>query len=144
MPIGRSSAGSIHWENEANGKEWFGRMTPHSETDGIYGTRGTVGDFLDQQGVAPYFEIIALYRAVYDRMVDCLENLDPTALERRQDRQNDIEETEAGLTASSWIDVDKTVAEFCEARKRPIPESADIQGAVVLHIEAIDAWIASL
>jgi hypothetical protein len=50
--------------------------------------------------------------------------------------------TASGLAASPWIDIDKTVAAFCKANLRPLPD--DIEGAVAVHIEAIDAWIASL
>jgi len=46
------------------------------------------------------------------------------------------------MAASPWIDIDKTVAEFCKANGRPIPK--DIDGAVAVHIEAINSWVASL
>jgi Fe-S-cluster containining protein len=127
---------------DLEGRESFGRAIPHPETAGIYGMDGTVADFLDQQGIAPYFAMKDRYNAVYHRMVDALERLDPEELDRHLSRREAIDETEPGLAASPWIDIDLTVAEFCKANARPVP--ADIEGLVVVHIEAIEAWIASL
>src|SRR4030095_17242921 len=50
-------------------------MTPHPKTEGIYGAGATVGDYLDQQGAAPFFEMGDRYGAVYQRMVDQLKSL---------------------------------------------------------------------
>ena len=127
---------------DADGQESFGCLAPHPQTAGIYGTSATLTDFLDKQGVAPFFEIGDRYGEVYQRMVDALENLDADELDRRADRRSDVEETASGVAASPWIDIDKTVAEFCKARRRPIPD--DIDELVAVHIEAIDAWVASL
>lgn len=127
---------------DAEGRESFGQMAPHPETAGIYGTGATVADFLDQQGIAPYFDMSDRYNAVYRRMVDVLESLEPEELDRRADRREAIDKTEPGVAASPWIDIDLTVTEFCKANARPVP--ADIEGAVAVHIEAIEAWIASL
>jgi Fe-S-cluster containining protein len=121
--------------------ESFGHLTPHPKTAGVYGTSATVGDYLDQQGIAPFFEMGDRYGAVYERMVSRLEGLESEEIDRRPSRRSDVDETEPGLAASPWIDVDKTVTEFCKANRRPIPD--DIDGAVAIHIEALDSWIAS-
>lgn len=68
--------------------------------------------------------------------------LDPDELDRRPERRNDVEETASGLAASPWIDIDRTVAEFCQANQRPLP--GDIENIVATHIEAIESWIGSL
>jgi Fe-S-cluster containining protein len=127
---------------DADGHESFGHMTPHPKTEGIYGTSATLADYLDKQGVAPFFEMGDRYAAIYQRMLDVLESLDSDELEKRSDRRKDVEETASGIAASPWIDIDKTVAAFCKANRRPIPD--DIGGVVAVHIEAINAWIASL
>ena len=69
-------------------------------------------------------------------------SLDADELERRPNRRKDVEETAAGVAASPWIDIDRTVADFCKANGRPIPK--DVDGTVTVHIEAINAWVASL
>jgi hypothetical protein len=101
-----------------------------------------VAAYLDQQGVAAFFDMGDRYRAVYQHMLDRLGSLDAEELERRPSRRRDVDETPPGLAASAWIDIDRTVADFCEAQGRPIP--ADIEGTVAVHIEAVEAWIASL
>jgi Fe-S-cluster containining protein len=127
---------------DAEGNESFGRLTPHPKTEGIYGASATVIDYLQQQGAAPFFDMGDRYGAVYQRMVDVLEGLDADELDRRPDRRKEVEDTVAGVAASPWIDIDKTVAGFCKANGRPVPE--DIEGAIAVHIEAINAWVASL
>jgi uncharacterized protein len=127
---------------DSEDRERFGRMEPHPETAGVYGTSTTVADFLDQQGVGPFFEMSERYEAVYQRMLEVLESLDPQEFERRTNRRDAVDEIEPGVAASPWLDIDRTVAEFCQANARPVP--ADIEGTVAVHIEAIEAWIASL
>jgi hypothetical protein len=46
------------------------------------------------------------------------------------------------LSTISWIDVAKTVAAYCKAQGRPIPE--EIEETVVVHIETIEQWISEL
>jgi Fe-S-cluster containining protein len=72
---------------DPEGNESFGHLTPHPNTEGIYGNSATVADYLDQQGVAPFFAMGDRYGAVYRRMVDVLENLDADELERRPNRR---------------------------------------------------------
>ena len=38
-----------------DGDESFGHLEPHPQTAGIYGTKGTVDDYLTSQGLPPYF-----------------------------------------------------------------------------------------
>ena len=127
---------------DPDGNESFGHLTPHPKTEGIYGTGATVADYLDKQGVAPFFAMADRYGAVYQRMVDVLWSLDPDELDRRPDRRKDVEETASGMAASPWIDIDRTVADSCQANQRAVPD--DIENTVATHIEAIESWIASL
>jgi len=92
--------------------------------------------------VEPFFEMGNRYGAVYAKMVDVLDHLDPDELDRRPDRRKNVEETASGTAASPWIDIDKTVADFCDANRRTAPD--DIEGAVAMHIEAIESWVVSL
>jgi uncharacterized protein len=127
---------------DPDGRESFGHLTPHPNTSGIYGTSATVAAYLDKQGAAPFFEMGKSYGAVYQRMVDVLGSLDPEELDRRPSRRNEVDEKAPGLAASTWIDIDKTIADFCKVHRRPVPD--DLEGAIAVHIEAIESWIASL
>ncbi len=126
----------------AEGRERFGHMAPHPQTAGIYGTGATVADYLEQQGLAPFFDMSDRYEALYWRMLDVLERLDADELARRAERREAIDETEPGVAVSAWTDIDRTVAEFCQARGRTVPQ--DIDGLVAVHIEAVEAWLAAL
>ena len=61
-------------------------------------------------------------------MLDRLERLDVDELDRRPSRPNDVDETEAGVAAYPWIDIDQAIAESCKTDRRPMPD--DIEGAV--------------
>ena len=127
---------------DPDGRESFGHLTPHPKTKGSYGTSATVADYLDEQGVAPFIEMGDRYGVVYQRMVEVLGSLDPEELDRRSSRRDDVDEKAPGLAASSWIDIDKTIADFCKLHRRPVPD--DLEGVIAVHIEAIESWLASL
>lgn len=121
---------------EADGRETFGDMPPHPQTEGVYGTDATVDDYLRAQGVAPYLEAGDRYGALYRRM--------EAALARRSEAAGGLEpiEVRADEPLSSWLDVDATVAAYCAARGLPIPTGLD--DTVTLHIRAVEAWLESL
>jgi hypothetical protein len=127
---------------DPDGDESFGHLIPHPQTAGVYGTRGTVADYLDSQGLAPYFAMGDRYGAVYDRMVAVLERLDPDEGERRAERRAEVDEMDAGSLASAWMDVDAAVGAYCRSRSLPVPET--VEGLVDRHIEAIEAWLTEL
>jgi len=103
---------------------------------------GTVGDYLDAQGLAPYFAMGDRYGVVYDRMVDLLERLAPAESERRAERRAEVDEMDAGAVATSFFDVDATVADYCRARGLTVP--TDVAGLIDFHIRAITAWLDEL
>ncbi len=126
---------------DPHGNETFGHLAPHPETAGVYGAEGLVADYLEKQGVAPFFAMGDRYGAVYAKMIDKLESLDPDELQRRTDRRKQVEAMASGSAASPWIDIDKTVAGFCDAKGRTAPGT--IEGSVAMHIEAIELWVES-
>lgn len=73
------------------GVESFGHLMPHPQTAGVYGTSGVVQDYLDQQGLAPFFAMSDRYGAVYQRMVDLLATLDPGECDKRTERRAEID-----------------------------------------------------
>jgi Fe-S-cluster containining protein len=123
-----------------DGAESFGHLTPHPKTEGLYGTSGTVQDYLDHQQLAPFFEMSERYGKLYQRMIDMLEKLDPDELDRRAERRAAVDELPAGTLASVWVDIDATIA----ASGPPRPENfVDIDESIDDHIKAIEVWIDS-
>ena len=124
----------------AGGEESFGHMTPHPQTAGVYGKAGTVQGYLDNQGLAPFFDMSERYGKLYQRMVDVLEKLDPDELDRRRERRAAVDELPAGTIASMWVDIDATIAESS-------PNTGDRMGideVVDRHIKAVEAWLTAL
>jgi uncharacterized protein len=125
------------------GEESFGHLEPHPQTAGVYGTNGTVQDFLTAQGLAPYFEMGDRYGVVYDRMAAVLERFDPSEdVDRRTERRAEIDELDAGTLATAWFDIDATVGAYCREHSLPIPTEVD--ALVDLHVAAMTAWLDAL
>jgi uncharacterized protein len=127
---------------DPDGNESFGHLEPHPQTAGVYGDRGTVADYLEAQGLAPYFAMGDRYGTVYERMVDLLERMAPAESARRAERRAEVDEMDAGAIASSFFDVDATVAEYCRARNLAVPDAID--PLIDLHIAALNAWLTDL
>ena len=126
-----------------DGDESFGHLTPHPQTAGIYGSAGTVQDYLNSQGLAPYFAMAHRYGELYDRMVAVLERFDPEeGVDRRTERRAEIDELDPGILATAWFDIDATVGAYCRERALPIP--TDIDALVDLHLKAVGTWLDAL
>jgi uncharacterized protein len=124
---------------DENGVEKVGHARPHPETEGVYGEKSTVNDYFEAQGVTLFLEISRKYRKLYDLMLDHLENMDESELEKRSSRRKDVDETEAGIAASPWVDIDLVVNDYCKLKSKAIPTNID--DLVTLHIEAVENWI---
>lgn len=125
------------------GDESFGHLEPHPQTAGVYGTNGTVNDFLKSQGLPPYFAMGDRYGDLYDRMVAIMERLDPTEnTERRAERRAEIDELDPGTMATAWLDIDASVGAYCRERGLTVP--TDIDALVDLHLKAVGAWLDTL
>jgi hypothetical protein len=96
-----------------------------------------IQNYLDQQQLAPFFEMSERYSLLYQRMVDMLEKLDPDELDRRSERRAAIDELPPGTLTSLWVDIDATVGGVSST-------GTGIEDAVDFHIGAIDAWLDSL
>ena len=66
-PLGRHLSG--------DGDEWFFRMTPHPDTEGVYGDDGSVADYLASQGALPFMDAADRYMAVFRRYWRVLESM---------------------------------------------------------------------
>jgi Fe-S-cluster containining protein len=126
-----------------DGDERFGHLEPHPQTAGLYGTTGTVDDYLTSQELPPYFAMSDRYGELYDRMVEFMERLDPGEdTDRRTERRAEIDELDAGSLATSWFDIDATVGAHCRERGLPVPTEVD--ALVDLHLAAVNAWLDAL
>lgn len=128
----------------AEGVESFREVEPHPQTEGEYGTAGTVEEFLSRQGVEPFIAAVDRYVDVVGRMTVVLTR----AVRADAGLRGDIErvagealEQDAEMM-SEWVDMDRIVGNYCVRHDAPIPASVEEKMAV--HIQAIDEWIASI
>ena len=127
---------------DADGAESFGLLEPHPQTAGIYGRAGVVADYLEAQGLAPYFAMGDRYGEIYDRMARVLERLAPEEHAQRGERRAEMDELSVGAAVSPLMDVDATVTAYCQERGLPVP--ADLDALVDLHLRAVGAWLDGL
>jgi len=145
-PLGRSTDGA--------GGEKFGLCPRQEDCEAEYGTDGTIADFLESQGVAPYIEWSARYGELYRRMLGLLDRIDLEG-EAEEGSESDRPMVDAAVAVapaagpdadraplSSWQDIDKSLAEYCAAKGMAVPMR--IEDAVALHIRAMKEWLDGL
>jgi Fe-S-cluster containining protein len=120
-------------------QESFSEFEPDPECQGVYGTGGLVGDYLESQNAYPFMEAADKYLQLFWKLCDILQK-------DTIDAAGDHTGT-AVLAGSSFSvaepydilkDVDRVVADFCKKEKVALPE--DIEDVLSVHIRAIEVW----
>lgn len=119
----------------------FGLLEPANDSRGVFGVTGSVEGFLSSQDIEHHLQVNRRYRAAFNRMSDRLSELDDAEFWRWPRRQQEIQAHQNGELASQWIDIDRSVLEYCSSRKQAVPD--DIDSIIDLHIAAIDDWVDS-
>lgn len=148
-PLGRAVDGA--------GEERFAVFPKQDGCEAEAGPDGTVEGFLESQGVAPLIELSNRYGRLYRRMMDLLERLGVEGKIEAPDEGGSPEGTADGTPGgagtvpaggsdnaplSAWQDVDASLAEYCAAKGRPVPEG--IEDAIALHLQAMGEWLDGL
>ncbi len=125
----------------AEGEEMFHELTPHPQTEGEYGTSGTVGEFLTRQGAQPFIDAVDRYVEVVGRMSAVLRGTVGNDVQLQQEVNEVVEELRQGQQQGvpDWIDMDLVVAHRCGLRNEPIP--SEISNKMNMHIQAIEEWL---
>lgn len=76
--------------------ERFIHATPHPQTEGVYGTDGTVADFLDSQQAAAFIDAADRYHSLVDELLAMVEN---------------NAATEHTVLTDDWLDIDAVLGE---------------------------------
>lgn len=132
-PLGRRTT--------AEGGEWFSEISPHPETEGEYGTNGTVEEFLIRQGAQPLIEAVDRYVDLVGRMSQVLQ----TKTAHHAKLEHEVQDMVEGIVRGEnheipdVLDMDQTVERFCSDRGIPIP--LDINEKSNLHVQAIEEWL---
>ncbi len=120
---------------DAEGRESVGDLPPHPQTEGEYGTDGTVENYIRSQGAEEYIAVGERYSQLYGRMLAALARLGGSA-------EGGLAPGEHGESATPWLDVDATVAAYCADYGLAVPVAID--EVVTLHIRAVEAWLERL
>lgn len=135
-PLGRHVSG----EDE----ETFSELEPHPQTEGRYGTQGTVGGYLQAQGAGPFMDAadryLNLFRALTDSLAARVARLD--AAGRAEVERNFVGPADEAEPASDWLDVDPTVDAYC--RRLGITKPTEASELMELHLKALSAWSSRL
>lgn len=121
------------------GKERFALSPRESACEAEAGCAGTVADFLESQGVAPYLGWARRYGELYRRMVGLLKRLDVVC---QVDTASGDAPAHTGSPLSSWQDIDGSLAEYCAAKGFAVP--SEIERAIALHLQAMEEWLDDL
>jgi len=127
----------------AGGGETFHELTPHPQTEGEYGTSGTVDAFLSRQGAQPFIEAVDRYVELVGSMAAAL--VAKTGGDgRSQGEVCDVVRELAsgdGQDIPDWLDMDQVVGRYCEQNGLTAP--TQLEQKLTLHIKAIEAWLAA-
>ena len=125
-------------------EETFSELEPHPETEGKYGIKGTVGDYLEAQGAGPYLKAADLYLNLFREMADLLfEQIGRLAPpEREAVGQRCVRPEGSAALNPAWLDIDGAVDRHCRERGRAKP--AEPWRLMELHLEALSTWSSNL
>jgi uncharacterized protein len=121
----------------ARDEEGFTTLPPVAESAGQFGTQGTIGEYLRQQGAEEYM-------AAADRYLRCFRRLDAALAGMRAKAEADddcsaVVGRQILETVEDLLDPDDVVTRYCAATGARVPN--DLEAMAALHIEAIETWL---
>jgi Fe-S-cluster containining protein len=120
-PLGRTVLG--------NGTELYGELDPHPQTEGEYGTSGTVEDYLRTQNTADFEAALHQYQEFYKEFGAALDSAGEAVAD---DGDEDFH----------VMDVDAWITDYCARHGLPEPTAPDAK--VPVHLAALREWITKL
>lgn len=121
-------------------EETFSELEPHPETEGSYGTQGTIRGYLESQGAGPYLQAadryLNLFRAMADLLFEQLGRLEPP--QREEVGRQWARPEEFTTFEPAWLDIDRAVDRYC--RERGLAKPAEPERLMELHVEALTTW----
>jgi hypothetical protein len=125
------------------GVESFAQLTLEDGCQGRLHDHGTIDQYLEEQDAFPFMEAADRYLNLFWHLIEQLQDQEFVSSETIADQDevqmisgtggNDRHQT-------AWIDLDRTVREYCEHAGIPVPD--DIGARMKLHIKAVRQWAA--
>lgn len=116
--------------------ERFAHIKPHPQTEGEYGTAGTVADYLDTQGAKPFLEAADRYLALFHRLYEWLQSETVAATEATTATLR----AHTGATTApppDLLDPDQVIRRHFPGLD---PVQMDATAALDRHIDALESW----
>jgi len=125
-------------------EETFTELEPHPQTEGRYGTEGTVSDYLEAQGAELFMQAadryLNLFRALADSLSERFERL--AEPEREAVERSFVRPADDAGPGQAWLDIDRTVEQYC--RERGLAKPAQSAHVMELHVQALSEWPSKL
>lgn len=122
--------------------ETFSQFEPEHGCKGTFNQGGTIETYLEAQGAFTYMRAADLY---LDLLCFLLETIKEQPLSSAQAKT--VQETVHNITKGKanekdvmWMDMDRTIADFCTKTGTPAPSTIDERMAI--HITAVRKWAA--
>ena len=124
------------------GVETFAQLMREDGCQGELGFRGTIAQYLEEQGALPFMHAADRY---LDLLWHLVEHLRDQELSPHQTATilDTVQRDGAGDTSTrqlTWIDLDRIVTDYCQRISVPVPD--DIEARMKVHIKAVRQWAA--
>jgi uncharacterized protein len=117
------------------GDEWFSELEPEAGCAGRYGSKGSIREYLEEQGTLPFMRAADSYLKLLWQMMESVENSgnEEESLGSAENEVNDPDESD------TWLDMDAAVRSYC--RKTEISFPLDVEEKTRIHQNALQEWI---
>ena len=106
----------------------------HPQTEGAYGKDGTISQFLERQGVAPYLAASDRYYAVLIKLSRAFDELkDESTIAGLSDATN------LESVGAEFIDVDAAVGAPSQLTGEPFP--SNVESLIDRHLQLLERWV---
>ncbi|MDA8141685.1 MAG: YkgJ family cysteine cluster protein [Desulfobacteraceae bacterium] len=124
------------------GAEHFNLMECEPGCQGVFHEKGTIEQYLEEQGAKPFMHAADLYLDLLWRLLEQLKDqeLAPSQSESILGTVRTVSQDPTGAHDLSWIDMDRAVSDYCRQCGLPVP--TDLEAKMGLHIKAVRAWAA--
>ncbi len=122
----------------AKGVEYYTRLTPHPESEGVFGDSGTIADFLATQDATEFVAAADQYLELFYRMYDAMwQQEELQALDTDSLAESSVQIPEAVL--QEWLDLDAAISRYCSEHK--LIEPLAMPERLTLHIKVIESLL---
>lgn len=125
-------------------EETFAELERHPQSEGCYGTQGTIGDYLESQGAEPFIQAVDRYLDLFRELSGSLtEQVGRLAEpEREAIKGSFVRPSDDAAPTSTWLDIDRAVDEYY--RERGLDKPVEASQLMEMHLQALRAWARKL